>query len=77
MKLSKGQFYVLIALGAVGAYLASKQFGELLNAINPVNQDNVFYGGASSVTQKLAGRDLDKFGKPLTFGAWLAGGLDE
>jgi hypothetical protein len=73
MRLTREQFYILLALGVVGVYAASDGLESLLAAINPISQDNVFYASANGITQKIAGRRLDSLGRPLTFGAWLAG----
>lgn len=66
------QFYMLLGLGAGVLYLVHRSGQRLGEAVNPLNQDNVFAGLANDATQALSGRDTDKFGRPLTFGAWLA-----
>lgn len=67
------QFYIVLGVGAVGVYLAKQAAAGAVDAINPLNNDNVIYGFASGVTRALTGRETDKYGRPLTLGAWLAG----
>ena len=74
MKFSDKQFWVLLTVAGVGLLYARSAIADAGQAVNPLNQDNVIYGGANGLTQKLTGRALDKYGRPLTFGAWLAGG---
>lgn len=74
MKFTDKQFFVLLGVGAVGLLLARSAAGEAARAVNPLNNDNIFAQGANGVTQALTGRKLDKFGRPMTLGAWLAGG---
>ncbi len=68
--LSDKQFFILLAIGAGGVWYLSQQSSK----VNPNSPDNLAYQAANGITQTLAGRKLDKFGLPLTFGAWLAGG---
>lgn len=44
---------------------AGESLSSLGNAINPVNQDNIFYGGVNAVGGKLTG-DSD-----FTLGGWI------
>lgn len=64
---------LLIGVGAVGAYFgarfiagqAAKKAAAVGNAINPVNDENVFYSGVNSVGGSLTG---DKY---FTLGGWI------
>ena len=62
--MSNEQFGVLIlAAGAALLYLNNKG-AELAHAINPVNPDNVFYGGFNEVLQTFTG-DNKTFGEKI------------
>ncbi|WP_250655059.1 hypothetical protein [Alkalimarinus coralli] len=62
-------FLILVGVGVAGAwYMKNKTVeavGDVAEAINPVNQENIFYGVANAITQKLTGDEHD------TFGTWL------
>lgn len=73
MILSDKQFYIVIAIGAVALYAAKVQAEEAAEAIDPLNQDNIFNNFFDAATRKITGRETDKFGRELTFGAWLSG----
>lgn len=73
MIVSDKQFFILLGVGVVGVLLARSAAGDAVEAVNPLNQNNVFAQGASGVVQALTGRKLDQFGRPLTVGAWIAG----
>jgi hypothetical protein len=74
MKLSDKQLYVLLGVGAVGLLIARNAAAEAAEAVNPLNNDNIFASFSNGVTQALTGRKLDKFGNDLTLGGWLGGG---
>lgn len=62
-------FLIVVCVGVAGAwYLKNKTMvsaGNVANSINPVNQDNIFYGGVNAITQKLTNDNQ------ATFGTWL------
>lgn len=74
MNFSDKQFLILLAVGGAAFLYARGTLKSAANAVNPLNQDNVISGSANEVTRQLTGRTTDKFGRPLTLGAWLAGG---
>jgi hypothetical protein len=60
----------VVAIGVVGAiavYFAQKKAGEAIaevgNAINPVNQDNIFYSGVNAVGAKVTGKENFNLGR--------------
>lgn len=67
------QFFTLLGVGIVGVILARSAAGDAVEAVNPLNRNNIFAQGANGVVQALTGRKTDEFGRPLTVGAWIAG----
>ena len=74
MKFSNKQVLILVGIAAAGLFYARSAVADVGKAVNPLNQDNAIYQGSNGVVQKITGRSLDKYGRPLTLGAWLAGG---
>lgn len=56
---------ILIAAGlAVGtAYLLKKQATDVVDAINPTNDENIFYTGVNSIGAKLTGKPSFDLGR--------------
>lgn len=73
MLFSDKQIVILIGVGLAASIYAAEQAKAAASSIDPLNNDNVFAGFSNGVTQAITGRQVDKFGRPLTFGAWLAG----
>ena len=62
----------LIGIGIAGLFTAlylkgkaEKAASDVVDAVNPVNQNNVFYGGVNAVGKKLTGDDS------FTLGGWI------
>lgn len=60
----KQLLYIAGGLAVVG-YLIYRKLPDVGNAVNPLNQENVFYEGVNAVGEKLSG-DQD-----FSLGAWL------
>ena len=56
---------VLVIGAALGARRVVEVVGDVGEAVNPLNPENVFYSGASGATTVLTQREE-------TFGGWLA-----
>lgn len=63
--LNNKQFIAVGVVGAAGLWFARKQAAKAAQAINPVNQENVFYQGTNAVGSKLTGD------KDFTLGGWI------
>ena len=63
------QFYTLVVIGGVAAYLLKEGIGNAVvragDAVNPVNPDNIFYGGVNAVGGALSGDDN------FSLGSWI------
>jgi hypothetical protein len=71
-KLATSNTGAVLAIGLIGGfaiYYTTKKANETIvtvgNAINPVNQDNIFNRGVNSVVQNLTGDDNQ------TLGGWI------
>lgn len=62
------QLYILLGVGALGLwYLKNKAVevaGDVAQAVNPVNYDNVFHSGANALGEALTGDEH------FTVGGW-------
>lgn len=65
MKLTNSQLLMLIGAGVLGVWYLKKSAGDALNAVNPTNNDNIFYSGVNSVGGALS--DDDNF----SLGSWV------
>lgn len=79
--LSDKQFFVIAGVGAVGAFLlyralpTTEEIAEAgktaLNAVNPVNDQNIFSRAADEVVQATTGDE------ELSFAGWLLDQFEE
>jgi len=67
------QFYIIGGVLLVAAYVASQQVSAIGSKLDPTSDENIVYGFANRVTRMLTQRQVDSIGRPLTFGAFLAG----
>jgi hypothetical protein len=63
------QILLIAGLGAVAIWYAQKKTREAvsatLDAVNPVNDENIFYSGVNAVGEKLTGDER------FNLGSWL------
>ena len=72
MRFTDRQFYIQLGIGALGAYVLYRGAGQVAQAINPVNPDNVFNQAAENLGEAITGNPNatgDLFGH-------IYGGLD-
>lgn len=55
MRFTDRQFYILLGIGALGAYVLYRGAGQVAQAINPVNPDNVFNQAAENLGEAITG----------------------
>lgn len=70
--LNNQQFVTVLVIGAVGVYFLSQKAGSALEAVNPVNQDNIFNQGAQNFGEALTGNP----DATQNFFSHIYGGLD-
>lgn len=52
-----GQITIIAAVGVFVLYYGERKARKVVNAINPVNDENIFYQGTNAVGAKITGRD--------------------
>lgn len=71
MKYEDKKLLLMVGAGLlVALYLKGKAedgFNGAIDAINPTNNDNIFYSGANSVFRAITGNETD------TIGTWVYG----
>jgi hypothetical protein len=65
MKLTDKQLLILLGAGALAFLYLKSKAGEALDAVNPVNPNNVIYGGVNAVGGALSGND------DFSLGSWF------
>ena len=64
--MTKWQKYALIAgAAALAVWWIRRKAGQVVDAVNPVNDKNVFYQGASEVARELTGDEDGTLGTIL------------
>lgn len=72
--LSDKQFYILLAIAGAGLLYSRHVAADVVQAVDPLNQDNAIKRYVDRGLRSITGREVDRFGRPLTLGGLIAGG---